>query len=146
MSIPAELLREHDITDLVDTERLGHSLATHLEKGDVLALHGDLGAGKTALARSIIIALGHRGEVPSPTFTLVQRYDLPQLVVHHFDLYRLKTPDELEDIGWHDALAEGAAIVEWPDKAGSYLPASTIDLWLSLSGQKRSCTIKKKKA
>lgn len=146
MTNPAQTSERIDITEMAATERLAKYLASQIKKGDVLALYGDLGAGKTCLARLIIKALGHRGEVPSPTFTLVQRYELPGLVLHHFDLYRLKSPDELEEIGWHDALAEGAVIVEWPERASGFLPASATNLTLTISNGERFCDWQKKKA
>ena len=94
------------------TVRLGEDLAMALGPGDVLALKGDLGAGKSTLARALIRALADDPglDVPSPTFTLVQAYDT-RVPVHHFDLYRLSSPSELDELGFDDALAAGAALV-----------------------------------
>ena len=111
--------------------RLGAAIAARLEPGDVVALRGDLGAGKTTLARAILSALGHEGEVPSPTFTLVQSYETPRLAVAHFDLYRLKRPEEIAELGFDDALDAGAALVEWPEMAEAAMPDERLDVTLT---------------
>lgn len=112
-----------------DTIRMGEELALVVKPGDCLALRGDLGAGKSTLSRALLRALADDDylEVPSPTFTLVQNYDL-RLPVAHFDLYRLSDPAELEEIGFMDALENGVCLVEWPDKAGDCLPQTLIDI------------------
>lgn len=111
---------------------LGADLALALRAGDVLALEGDLGAGKTTLARGLIRALAGDPEleVPSPTFTLVQAYD-GRIPVHHFDLYRLASATELDELGFDDAIAQGAALVEWPDRAEGRLPESAVHVELT---------------
>ncbi|WP_029010687.1 tRNA (adenosine(37)-N6)-threonylcarbamoyltransferase complex ATPase subunit type 1 TsaE [Azospirillum halopraeferens] len=121
-----------DLPDEAATAALARRLAPRLRPGDVLALRGDLGAGKTAFARAMIRALldDADAEVPSPTFTLVQVYDTPALAVWHFDLYRLSGPDEVEELGWDEA-AGGVALVEWPDRLGPLLPADRLELTLS---------------
>jgi tRNA threonylcarbamoyladenosine biosynthesis protein TsaE len=107
---------------LADTQNLGAWLAGQLKAGDVLLLHGDLGAGKTTLARAIIQTLcPHETEVPSPTFTLVQHYESALGPLAHFDLYRVKYSEEIIELGWHDAL-QGIVLVEWPDRLGPLLP------------------------
>lgn len=116
------------LPDLDATAALAARLAPLLRKGDAVLLSGDLGAGKTAFARALLRALGVQGEVPSPTFTLVQHYDLPVLPVAHFDLYRLKNEQEIEETGFHDALADGAAVVEWPERAAAYMPRGALTL------------------
>jgi tRNA threonylcarbamoyl adenosine modification protein YjeE len=116
--------------DLDAVSRLGRAVAARLEPGDAILLRGDLGAGKTTLARAILTALGHRGETPSPTFTLVQSYDTARLSVAHFDLYRLKSPREIGELGFDDALAAGAALVEWPEQAEEFMPTERLDVWL----------------
>lgn len=118
--------------------RLGEDIAIALKTGDVLALSGDLGAGKTTLARSLIRALaGDPGlEVPSPTFTLVQAYETP-VPVAHFDLYRLSSSDELDELGFDEARAAGIAILEWPEKAGDRLPDDRLMLELTHEGEGR---------
>jgi tRNA threonylcarbamoyl adenosine modification protein YjeE len=102
------------------TARLGNDLATALRPGDIVALSGDLGAGKTALARAIIRTLAGEPDldVPSPTFTLVQRYDTSP-PVHHFDLYRTTGPEEMEELGLAEAAGEGVVLVEWPERGGN---------------------------
>ena len=112
-----------------DTIRLGEELALVVKPGDCLALWGDLGAGKSTLSRALLRAMADDDdlEVPSPTFTLVQNYDL-RISVAHFDLYRLADPAELEEIGFSDALDTGVCLVEWPDKAGPSLPSRRIDI------------------
>lgn len=125
------------------TVLLGQDIAAALRDGDVLALKGDLGAGKTTLARSLIRALAADPEleVPSPTFTLVQSYET-RLPVQHFDLYRLSGADELDELGFDDAGKTGVAIVEWPERAGESLPPETIHIELEHEGDGRLATIK----
>lgn len=121
--------------DETSTVRLGRTLAEILRPGDILALRGDLGAGKTALSRALIrAALNSPDEdVPSPTFTLVQVYDTPQGNYWHFDLYRLEKADDALELGIEDAFAEGISLIEWPDKLGSWLPQHALMLSLSIT-------------
>lgn len=125
--------------------RLGEMLALALRRGDVVRLEGDLGAGKTTLARSIIRALlgDAEAEVPSPTFALQQHYDTPRLALAHLDLYRLGAAAELLELGIEDAIADGAVLVEWPERAGDALPGSgiTISLAESDAGARRDVTV-----
>jgi tRNA threonylcarbamoyladenosine biosynthesis protein TsaE len=97
---------------------VGAALASVLRAGDIVALRGPLGAGKTTLARGLLRALGHEGEVPSPSFAIVQPYDSLPLPVTHADLYRVEDTGELEELGLDDALLDGALLVEWPERAG----------------------------
>jgi tRNA threonylcarbamoyladenosine biosynthesis protein TsaE len=131
-----------DLPDEPATAELARRLAPLLKQGDTVALRGDLGAGKTTFARALIQALaGADEEVPSPTFTLVQSYDAPIGRIYHFDLYRIASPDELTEIGWDEALADGLVLVEWPQRAGALLPAARIDVELAfgaLSGARRA--------
>jgi tRNA threonylcarbamoyladenosine biosynthesis protein TsaE len=99
-----------------ETHALGRRIAAGLRAGEVVLLSGELGSGKTTLARAVLRALGVIDEVPSPTFTLVQSYDTPGLAVHHCDLYRIEAPAELAELGLDDALEDGALLVEWPEK------------------------------
>lgn len=116
-----------------DTVALAHRLATMLKIGDVLCLHGNLGMGKSVFARGLIRALAGKPalEVPSPTFTLVQTYDTAAGDVWHFDLYRLKNPDEVYELGWEEGLANAIVIVEWPERLGYLMPPGRIDINLS---------------
>lgn len=110
------------LADLAAMERLGASIAERLRPGDVVALSGGLGAGKTTLARFILAALGEPGEVPSPTFTVLERYEAPPLriPVAHADFYRLEDPIEVEELGLEDYRAGAALIAEWPERAGGF--------------------------
>ncbi|TPJ82368.1 tRNA (adenosine(37)-N6)-threonylcarbamoyltransferase complex ATPase subunit type 1 TsaE [Mesorhizobium sp. B2-6-2] len=125
---------ERFLADEAATARLGEDLAMALRAGDAIALKGDLGAGKSTLARALIRALADDAnlEVPSPTFTLVQSYET-RIPVHHFDLYRLSAPDELDELGLDDALSQGAALIEWPERAADRLPETA--LWIDLAEQ-----------
>lgn len=111
-----------DLPDLAAMERLGARIARRLRPGDVVALSGGLGSGKTTLARAIIAALGHPGEVPSPTFTIIETYGPPalRLPLVHADFYRLEQPDEAEQLGLDDYREGAALIAEWPENAGGF--------------------------
>src|SRR5438270_8739589 len=100
-----------------ETAALGGALARAAKEGDVITLSGPLGVGKTALARGFIGALGHEGDVPSPSFAIVQPYEELEPPVWHVDLYRVERPSELEELGL-DSSADAVLIVEWPDRAG----------------------------
>lgn len=110
------------LPDLDATARLGEAIAARLRAGDVVALSGPLGAGKTALARAILSALGHRGEVPSPTFSIIELYEPPdtRIPVLHADFYRLDDPRETAEIGLDDYREGAAMIAEWPENAGGF--------------------------
>lgn len=105
------------------TATLAARLAALSHPGDVIALKGELGAGKTSFARAFIRARGGDEAVPSPTFTLVQTYDLPDGPVWHFDLYRLRAPEEAWELGIEEAFEAGVALIEWPERLGVLLPA-----------------------
>lgn len=129
------------LANLGATEALAQRLAPHLKAGDVVALHGGLGAGKTTFARALISALiGQETEVPSPTYTLVQSYDGPAFPIFHFDLYRLSDPDDVFELGW-DETQTGLALIEWPDQAGSHLPVWRLDLTLEIAGDIRNARL-----
>jgi hypothetical protein len=138
----AVLQREIFLADENATNQLGEDLALAIRAGDCLALYGDLGAGKSTLARALIrcMADDQQLDVPSPTFTLVQNYQL-RITLAHFDLYRIADPDELIELGLDEALAEGAVLMEWPQRAGTFLPPDVISLCLSEQGSGRRVTI-----
>ncbi|WP_295634611.1 tRNA (adenosine(37)-N6)-threonylcarbamoyltransferase complex ATPase subunit type 1 TsaE [Novosphingobium sp.] len=110
------------LPDLAATAVLGAQIAGHLRPGDVVALSGGLGAGKTTLARAIIAGLGHSGEVPSPSFAIFESYDPPlvRLPLVHADFYRLARPEESQELGLDDYRDGAALIAEWPEHAGGF--------------------------
>jgi len=137
---PDRPVRRESLADLAATRRLAERVAAAARPGDVIALSGPLGVGKTEFARAFIRALARRhgkappDEVPSPTFTLVQTYDLGAVAVWHFDLYRLERPDDAAELGLDEALADGIALIEWPERLGGMLPRGRLDIALSYAG------------
>ncbi|MBV9549356.1 MAG: tRNA (adenosine(37)-N6)-threonylcarbamoyltransferase complex ATPase subunit type 1 TsaE [Alphaproteobacteria bacterium] len=129
------------LPDLAAATALAARIAPLLIRGDAVALWGELGAGKTTLARETLRALGVSEDVPSPTFTLVQTYETPRLAVAHYDWYRLKAARELDELGFGEALENGAVLVEWPQRAPEYLPDDTLHLRLSSEGEGRRVKI-----
>jgi len=126
------------LKDEAATARLGAAIARGLRAGETVCLSGPLGAGKSTLARALIRALTTPNEeVPSPTFTLVQFYEGPRLKVAHFDLYRLSSADEAYEIGLDEALDDGAAVIEWPERLQGRLPADRLDVEIALAGAGR---------
>ncbi|BAE53053.1 tRNA (adenosine(37)-N6)-threonylcarbamoyltransferase complex ATPase subunit type 1 TsaE [Paramagnetospirillum magneticum] len=125
------LVISFDLPVEADTIRLGRKLAALVRPGDVIALEGTLGTGKSTLARALIQALtDDEEEVPSPTFTLVQQYETPAGLVWHFDLYRLEKPDDALELDIEEAFAEGISLIEWPDKLGPHLPRRRLEVLL----------------
>lgn len=120
--------------DLNDMQQLAAKLAAVMAVGDVILLIGDLGAGKTQLAKFLInAAQTEQTEVISPTFTLVQTYDTAKGEIAHFDLYRIEDEDEIEATGWDDALSHGIALVEWPDRLGRYMPKNRLEIHITIN-------------
>lgn len=130
-----------NLPQLEDTQRLGSALAHMAQKGDFFALYGTLGMGKSVLARAFIQELSGAQEVPSPTFTLVQSYEAPDFEIYHFDLYRLKHPDEIFEIGVEEAVFEGVSLVEWPERMQNYLPRKSIIIEIKPQGEGRVLTL-----
>ena len=125
-----------------DTLALGAAVAAGLRPGMVIYLRGDLGAGKTTLARGILHALGVTERIKSPTYTLVEPYNISRLYLYHFEFYRLRHPDEWVDAGFRDYFSSGAVcLVEWPDKAGAQLPAADMTIDLATAGNARMATL-----
>ena len=123
---------DFDLADETATRALAARVAAASGAGDTICLDGDLGRGKTVFARAFVHAFtGVFEEVPSPTFTLVQTYDGGAAPVHHFDLYRLKSSDELDELGIDEALSGGVTLVEWPDRLGPWLPANRLEIRLT---------------
>lgn len=120
-----------------ETIAVAARLAACAKAGDVFLLDAPMGAGKSVFARGFIRALcGQDTDVPSPTFTLVQSYECNTAQLWHFDLYRLETPDEVLNIGWDDALSGDAiCLIEWPQKAGEYLPPHARHILIEITGE-----------
>jgi tRNA threonylcarbamoyladenosine biosynthesis protein TsaE len=121
------------LADEAATARLGAAIAALLRPGEAVCLSGPLGAGKSTLARALVRALTTPDEeVPSPTFTLAQFYEGSRLKVAHFDLYRLIDPEEAYEIGLDEALDDGAAVIEWPERLAGRLPRDRLDIEIAL--------------
>jgi tRNA threonylcarbamoyladenosine biosynthesis protein TsaE len=131
------------LADVAATERLARAIAPHLRAGDMLGLTGGLGAGKSVFARALIgarlAALGAAEEIPSPTYTLVQTYDLGTVELWHADLYRLGDGGEIAELGLDEAFATAITVVEWADRLGGAIPARrlSLDLAIAAGGDER---------
>ena len=117
------------------TEDFGRRLAALIRPGDVIALEGDLGAGKTTLARGVLNGLGYAGEVASPTFPIVIPYEELRVSVWHVDLYRIEDPSEIEELALDDALLHAALLIEWPERLGARLWPEALRLVLERRGE-----------
>jgi len=133
------------LVDEQATINIGAELAAIVKqqnKGLVAYLHGDLGAGKTTLTRGFVIGMGHIGKVKSPTYTLVEPYDLADWHIYHFDLYRLSDPEELEFMGIRDYFNNDCcSFIEWPEKGAGFIVNADIHLNLAYSGEQRKLSI-----
>jgi tRNA threonylcarbamoyladenosine biosynthesis protein TsaE len=133
-----ELARSTYLPDEAATLAFGGALLALLDPSALVFLHGELGAGKTTLVRGILRALGHEGSVKSPTYTLLEPYEVQGHKVYHFDLYRIGDPGELEFIGIDELLDEQALkLVEWPERAAGRLAVPDVEIFLSLEGEGR---------
>ncbi len=132
-----------ELPSLGDTERLAARVADQAQPGDFIALSGPLGAGKTAFARAFLTAYAQRQgapppvDVPSPTFTLVQTYGFGTAEVAHFDLYRIRDPEEAAELGLDEAVANGVVLAEWPERLGTRLPRDRLEVAFSLAESQR---------
>ena len=129
------------LPDLAATATLGAAIAGRLAPGDAVLLRGDLGSGKTTLARAILTALGVDETVPSPTFTLVQTYETARFPVSHYDLYRLKHPSEMDELGLDEILEDGAALIEWPERAEERLPPDALSVHLLADNERHAIVV-----
>jgi tRNA threonylcarbamoyladenosine biosynthesis protein TsaE len=129
--------------DLAEADSIGGAIGAALTPGDVVLLAGDLGAGKTTLARAMLKARGLAGEAPSPTFAIVQPYAPPEvdLAIAHVDLYRIEAADELIELGLDDYLHDGALLIEWPERLGGEAWPDALALTISGSGSARVLTV-----
>jgi tRNA threonylcarbamoyladenosine biosynthesis protein TsaE len=134
---------ERELSTPQASEALGAAVGRALRPGDAVCLWGPLGAGKTTLARGLIRALAGEEEVPSPTFTLVQAYQGARFPIAHFDLYRIERPAEIEELGLEEALEDGAAVIEWPERLGARLPQDRLDIRLDIEGEGRRARLER---
>jgi len=137
-------MKEIIIPDEKAMMTLGGKIAAQFPEGGIVLLNGDLGAGKTTLVRGLLRHLGFQGTVKSPTYTLVEPYEVNNRNIFHFDLYRLGDPEELEYMGGRDYWDRNAlCLIEWPEKAYGYLPEEDLNLTILHDGERRKVEIQK---
>jgi tRNA threonylcarbamoyladenosine biosynthesis protein TsaE len=135
------------LADEAATLALGAALARTLEPGLALHLRGELGAGKTTLVRGVLRGLGWEGPVKSPTYALVEVYEVSRLLLHHFDFYRFHDPQEWSDAGFRESLnGHTVSLIEWPEKAGDRLPPPDVEIVLESSGDGRNASLRSRSA
>lgn len=142
MTIEQSKAKQHVIENELEMLKFGRQISQGLNKGDVIYLHGDLGAGKTTLTKGILQGLGFTGSVKSPTYTLVETYPINGITLQHFDLYRLSDPEELEWIGIRDYFTNDTiSLIEWPQKGGDFLPRPTKEIHIQYANSGRAIII-----
>lgn len=142
MATTSEIIAQRSLKTEADTHITAAYLSRFLKAGDIVALDGTLGAGKTAFARALINALpGDIEDVPSPTFTLVQTYQRGDAEIWHFDLYRLDDPEDAFELGIEDAFVDAISLIEWPDKLGPYLPSRHLRITLAQADESDTRTL-----
>jgi len=130
------------LPDAAATEAAGRAFARGLAGGMVVTLSGELGAGKTTFARGVLRGLGWTGPVKSPTYTLLELYEVSRLLFHHFDFYRFQDPQEWIDAGFRETFnGRNVSLIEWPEKAGELLPAPDVEIVLESSGAGRNASL-----
>lgn len=140
MAMSKQIIQQSYSVHLADqqaTQELGAKLAPSLRAADIVCLSGDLGAGKTTLSRGLICALCGLQDVPSPTFTLLQTYEAAAFEVWHFDLYRIKAPEDIWELGIEDAFYDGLSLIEWPERLGDLRPDGTLNITINFDGAAR---------
>lgn len=142
MAHNATILATLHLQNEEETRAAAQELSRYLKSGDVIALDGTLGVGKTAFARALINAMpGEAEDVPSPTFTLVQTYQRGDAEIWHFDLYRLEEPEDAFELGIEDAFTDAISLIEWPGKLGNYLPKKHLRIVLAQDGESDTRTL-----
>ncbi|MDO4998032.1 MAG: tRNA (adenosine(37)-N6)-threonylcarbamoyltransferase complex ATPase subunit type 1 TsaE [Neisseria sp.] len=133
---------QQDLADEAATLAFGASFANALTAPLTVYLLGDLGAGKTTFTRGVLRGLGHTGTVKSPTYAIVESYALPNFPLNHFDLYRFNSPEEWEDAGLDDLIADSVNLVEWPDRGDGFVPSADLSIQLNHQTAGRSVSVR----